>query len=126
MITSEMAMLEMSTGLSSVCAWCEHWHEAKDRNVEVDCGRLKCGGPSVGRGFPAYKGPMAGHLSEICFICGKNPDAAVDIGQKMIGVCNRMGPERTCMETLRLVLSRAQGLVVREEVVPLVNGGVPS
>lgn len=88
MVTKEMAEREMSTGLSAVCAWCEHWHNNKDRNHEVVCGQ-SCGGPKRGMAFPKYKGPWEGSLVRLCFVCGDEPDAMAEIkGQGMVGVCS--------------------------------------
>lgn len=123
MITRKKVMEELSTGLSAVCAWCEHWHNAKDRGEEVACGRLNCGGPSVGKGFPAYKGIMEHGLHKFCFICNKEADAAIEIGGRMIGVCGNMGPSgETCMDKFKKIMER-QSVVVKENVVPVIDGG---
>jgi hypothetical protein len=74
-------------------------------------------------GFPMYKGIMEGKLHTFCFICGRDADAAVEIGGRLLGVCNRQGPNgETCVDKLKLILMR-QGVVAKERVVPVVNGG---
>ena len=121
MITYENARAEIEAGLSAVCAWCEHWHNQRVTNGEMACG-MACGGPSVGKGFPLYKGPMIGNLNRICFICGESPDASVEIDGRHIGVCNRMGPHKeACVDKLRTILSGLKNVVVRERVVPIVG-----
>ena len=92
MLTAEMAKREMETGLSAVCAWCEHWHSGKFFDGRAGCLRSGCGGPGgrPPRAFPQYKGPLQGQLASICFICGKDADASVEFhgGKGMIGVCD--------------------------------------
>ena len=89
MVTKEMADREISTGLSAVCSWCEHWHNNKERNGEAACGQ-DCGGPQKGIVFPEYKGPWKGNLARICFICGEEPGAMAEInGRGMLGVCSK-------------------------------------
>jgi len=122
MITAQKVMAELATGLSAVCAWCEHWHNAKDRGVEAMCGQLQCGGPSVGKGFPSYKGIMENRLNSFCFICNNDAEAGVEIDGRMIGVCNTMGPNgETCMDKLKKILAR-QKIIARENVVPVIGG----
>jgi hypothetical protein len=110
MLTAEMAKAEIETGLSAVCAWCEHWHENKER----DCGR-DCGGPgSKMKAFPAYKGPWEGNLINMCYICGKEPDAAIELGGGMLGVCKEH------LEHFKKMIKRQPGdklPVVKEQVV---------
>lgn len=124
MIKADMAAKEMETGLNAICSWCEHWHEANNRRTEgeeVDCGK-SCGGPAMGRGFPMYKGPLHGYLDRLCFICGKGATSGVQIGGRLIGVCNRMGPKKeTCLDKLRNILARTGQVVAKEIVVPVVG-----
>ena len=75
-----------------------------------------------GMAFPEYEGPMEGHLTAFCYICGGEPDAMVEIhGRGAVGVCKerkRFG--KTCMELLRDQLSNPR--VVRrfdEKRIPL-------
>lgn len=116
MIDNEMAAIEIGTGLSAVCAWCEHWYKSKDRGKTTMCGK-GCGGPLSGKGFPLYKGPMNGMLHTFCFICGKEAQAAVEISGRMIGVCKRVGPgDEKCIDKMRSILS-GRAVVVNEMVV---------
>jgi hypothetical protein len=122
MITVEAAKAEIATGLSAVCSWCEHWHTAKDNGSPLGCERMKCGGPSVGRGFPAYKGPMEGTVHLFCFICGKDPHAIVEIGGRKLGVCGNIGPGgKACVDKFRDIMAK-QKVIVRERVVPVIGG----
>jgi hypothetical protein len=125
MITIDMAEKEIAFGLSAVCAWCEHWHDAKMRGENVKCGLL-CGGPSSGMAFPLYKGPMAGRLGSICFICGKEADAGLSFGGGFIGVCERIGPNReTHLDKFKVMISGpGKRVVANEIVVPVVEDKV--
>ena len=121
MITAEKVTQEMKTGLAAVCAWCEHYHNNKERGPTVSCGQTDCGGPAAGKGFPKYKGFMERKLHSFCFICGKEPEAGFDIGGKMLGVCNKKHPDgETCMGKLKDILAR-QSVVVHEQVVPVIG-----
>lgn len=120
MITKEQIEVEMRTGLSFVCSACEHWHEARDRGLDVACNK-KCGGPMSGKGFPEYKGPYASSLSEYCFICGKKADASFNIENRLLGVCKTKGPSGTCLDVLKQILQRSN-IVVKEVIVPKLGG----
>lgn len=121
MIKADIAAREMETGLIFICAWCEHWHYAMDRGSTIGCGK-DCGGPASGKGFPLYEGPFKSRLNNYCFICGREATSGVDIGGKAIGVCNRVGPSNdTCLDKLRRILARQNGVVVRERVVPVIG-----
>lgn len=123
MIDAKIAERDIATGLSAICAYCENWHDAKERGDKVKC-HEDCGGPATGRGFPKYKGPLEGHLAKVCFICGCSATAGVEIGGRMIGVCDRMGPHKeTCMDKLKRILTRAGVVAVKETVVPVIGGG---
>lgn len=112
MIDIKMAQKEIDTGLSAVCAWCEHWHNSRINKVGVLQCDKNCGGPSIGNNYPEYKGPMIGNLHKMCFICGKESSSVVEIKGRMIGVCNRKGPEReTCLEKLKNILKREKCIV---------------
>jgi len=94
---------EMAKGVSFVCASCTHYWRAKDRGAN-SCGQ-KCAGPLRKQAFPMYEGPLKGNLVNCCFVCGMQPDAAVDtMGNGLVGVCNKhidvlenfsVGDERT-------------------------------
>ena len=126
MITAEMAKREIAMGLSAICAWCEHFHDAKLRGEMISCGKRDCGGPSKNRAFPQYKGPISGKLASICFICGEEADAGIGIGGGVIGVCNRKGPGgETHLEKFKgMITEPGKRLVVNEVVVPVVGGDV--
>lgn len=126
MITAEMVKVEIKLGLSAVCAWCEHFHEAKMRGKVMSCGRRECGGPAQGRAFPSYKGPMKERLSTMCFICGKDASAGIWIGDGIIGVCQRRGPGgKTHLDMFKEMMEKpGKRLVVNEIVVPVVGGDV--
>jgi hypothetical protein len=122
MITAEMANVEIEIGLSAVCAWCEHWHNAKERGDIASCG-MRCGGPVSGMGFPRYKGPVEMVLASFCFICGKSASAAVEIFGNTIGVCDRMGPgNETCKDKMIAMLNRRGNISVKEHLVPIIGG----
>lgn len=88
MLTADMAKKEMDAGLSAVCAWCEHYYNVKDQHQTFNCGKDKCGGPSRGKVFPEYKGPLKNKLAMFCFICGDDSDAVFNINsQGFLGVC---------------------------------------
>ena len=122
MITDEMAKMEIAVGMSAVCAWCEHWHNAKLRGERVKCG-LPCGGPVSGKSFPMYKGPMAGKLHMMCFICGEEAEVGLNWKGGFIGVCNRMGPmgETHLDKFKRMISGASQKIVAKEITVPVVG-----
>lgn len=105
-------------GISSVCAWCEHFwtvHD-QDRN-EWRCGK-NCGGPISHMAFPAYKGPKENHIQDMCFVCGGVPDGLVDIlGKGMLGVCSNH------MDKLKLMLNSKIGTRINIEEKKVVNIG---
>jgi hypothetical protein len=117
MITKDMIDLEISTGLNFVCSSCEHWHNAKGKGIIVQCGQ-QCGGPSVGLGFPKYKGPFENVLSEYCFICGRNADGSVKIGDRLLGFCKNVGPNKeTCLDKIKRIVLGSNNVIVKEIVV---------
>jgi len=91
MIESIKAKKAMESGFSAVCAWCEHYHIqlGQSDGKTFNCGK-ECNGPGGDRpmAFPQYKGPMQSALASMCFICGGEAGAAVDIhGHGVLGVC---------------------------------------
>lgn len=93
MISREIAIQAIEGGLAAICAWCEHYHTQASQHVneKFRCGK-RCGGPGADTpmAFPLYKGPMAGRLTAMCFVCGGDADAAVDVGgDGMVGVCEQ-------------------------------------
>jgi hypothetical protein len=120
-ITREDAEREMQTGLCAVCAWCEHWHDAKAKRnptQQVACGK-DCGGPSSLRAFPLYKGPYSGNLGKICFVCGEDAEASVQIEDGFLGVCGKH------IQTVRDIMEQRKVTVV-ERTVPIcrARGGI--
>jgi len=91
----------IKSGLSAICANCLHyWRKQeqveKARPLEhfkpsaASCDKRDCGGPIMDRAFPKYEGPLKDKLSSVCFICGDEPDATVEmLGRGYLGVCNR-------------------------------------
>jgi len=122
-----MAKREIEAGLSAVCAWCEHWHNGKDQWTVTKCGQMECGGPGANpaMAFPKYKGPWQNNLIKLCFICGEEPDAAVEIhGKGFLGVCKKH------IVPLKRMLDRPGGKprtgplpVVKEKFVPVPKEG---
>ena len=56
----------MDQGAPITCATCRHFHENK-----ANCGQQTCGGPTLGRDFPDYDGPIPREkLVERCLVCG--------------------------------------------------------
>lgn len=123
MIDGKLAKREMSTGLTAICAWCEHYHNSK-RDGTVGC-EQDCGGPMAGRAFPQYKGPMETMLQSFCYICGKEPSGGIMIGGRMLGICETLGPNgQTCLDKFKLILDRRDNVVVKEHVVPVIDKGI--
>jgi hypothetical protein len=94
-------------GMSAVCAWCLKYWRARERDQKPGAWRCQatkpCGGPMQGMAFPEYEGPLEGNLASVCYVCGGEPDAMVEIhGRGMVGVCKeRKRSDKTCMEILR-------------------------
>lgn len=122
MINSDDARMFSDSGMSFICSWCEHLHNASDRGGEISCGK-KCGGPAVRRSFPLYKGPLERCLDKFCFLCGGNPTAIVSIGDGVVGVCNRKGPNGlTHVDILKKIIEMdGSNIAVREVVVPKIG-----
>lgn len=78
--------LAVNSGLSVVCATCEHFWAAQDRGSE-SCGQ-RCGGPMSGGAFDKYKGPIT-DFSKMCFRCGAPATHAVRaVGNvRVLGCC---------------------------------------
>jgi hypothetical protein len=78
----------MARGYGFECAMCRHMWSAEDRGDDA-CGQ-DCGGPFVGKSFPAYAGPLSReYMAKCCFMCGnpklKHVVATADDGR--VGVC---------------------------------------
>ena len=56
----------MNAGAPVTCATCKFFHEG-----EMRCGKTECGGPTRGRDFPSYDGPIPrDKFADRCLICG--------------------------------------------------------
>ena len=125
MLTAEKVKKAIDGGMSAVCAWCEHYWNAQDAGaVKGFCNKPDCGGPLLMRAFPKYQGPMSTHLTRICYICGGDAEAAVEIhDQGMIGVCKQKGRGTAdpCIEILKQQLNRPgmRPAAVVEKTIPL-------
>lgn len=76
--------LAVQNGLSVVCATCEHYWFAKDKQAPW-CGK-DCGGPVRGLAFPWYKGPIA-NMAAQCFVCGDTTSHLAKHRSRFLGVC---------------------------------------
>jgi hypothetical protein len=89
-------------GLAYICTMCEHMSSSEDKGLN-SCGKKDCGGPSVGKCFPEYKGPLETIFLDYCFRCGDPSTKAfsVDSGRRL-GVCD------PCLKKL---LDKAEAIV---------------
>lgn len=78
--------LAVESGLSAICALCEHFWNANDKGAD-DCGQ-QCGGPISGGTFDRYTGPVT-DFSKICFRCGGPATHAVRAANsvRVLGCC---------------------------------------
>lgn len=78
----------MSQGAPVTCATCRHFHEGN-----MHCGQTECGGPSAGRDFPNYDGPIPRRrFVERCLICGSGEIAFLIVlseGKTKFSLCKR-------------------------------------
>ena len=80
----------IGNGLNVVCATCENYWDARDRDIPD--GRCLatdgCGGPIAGGAFHEYRGPMT-QFDQFCFRCGNKATHAVRVSEhpRVIGVC---------------------------------------
>lgn len=98
MINRIKAQWAIKSGLSAVCANCIHYWARQEqvdearpfehfKPAEAGCGK-DCGGPIMNRAFPLYEGPFKDKLASICFICGEEAHASVEMhGRGYLGVC---------------------------------------
>ena len=74
-----MGLPVKDNSLAFVCRHCEHMARAEDEGRDV-CGVDGCGGPSKGRLFPRYKGPLtAGVLATHCYVCGEEAGVVISM-----------------------------------------------
>ena len=118
----------IKSGLSAVCAHCVHYWRKQDQVPEArpfehfkpsesSCMVDSCGGPLLNRAFPMYDGPLREKISSICFICGEEPSAMVEmLGRGYLGVCGKH------IEQFKKMLGKpgVQPPAVRERVVQVV------
>jgi len=81
----------VSSGLSIVCATCEKYWGARDREPDgASCLAVDgCGSPIAGDVFHEYRGPMT-QFDSFCFVCGDRAAHAVRVNThvRVIGVCS--------------------------------------
>ena len=80
----------VKSGTSFICATCKNYWwgaEGKLGYCKAMHDRKECSGPLGGDVFPLYDGPID-QLWLVCFVCGDESDAAVDVhGKGLVGVC---------------------------------------
>jgi hypothetical protein len=99
-------------GLSIVCATCERYHEARDRDIPGDtCLAVEgCGSPIAGDVFHEYKGPMT-RFDKFCFVCGNEATHAVRVDNhvRVVGLCE---PHVSFVKKLKPTNKRAASVVL--------------
>lgn len=89
-------------GLAYICTMCEHMSNSVDKKL-TDCGHSSCSGPSVGKTFPDYKGPLSQILCEYCFRCGDPSEKILELDSAhRLGVCSE------CLEKVLDNLNRRE------------------
>jgi len=82
----------MQGGLSSICATCTNYWQARERGVPGDgcLAKADCAGPAAGGDFPEYRGPIT-DFSRWCFVCGEDADFGVRAEGRIrtVGVCEK-------------------------------------
>jgi hypothetical protein len=102
----------VSSGLSIVCATCEKYWEARDKNVPD--GRCLatdgCGSPIAGDTFHEYRGPMT-QFDQFCFRCGAQATHAIRVNNsvRVIGCCSE---HVEMVQTLKPAGQRAPNVVL--------------
>lgn len=85
----------MADGLSAVCATCERYWKARERQLPRCLATTGCCSPLGGGTFHEYQGPLTPEaFKQLCFVCGDRSVRAVRVGRllKLIGVCGRHLP----------------------------------
>lgn len=103
-----------ASGLAFICASCEHAWKAFT-NKESNCAKVLdakfgrrlpalggwCGGPSSGRGFPMYEGPLTfgklpgSAILDWCFVCGEPASHGLKIaGERTLAICSKHNVDR--------------------------------
>jgi hypothetical protein len=102
----------VSSGLSIVCATCEKYWEARDKNVPDDrcLATDGCGSPIAGDTFHEYRGPMT-QFDQFCFRCGDKATHAIRVNNsvRVIGCCSE---HVEMVKTLKPTGQRAQNIVL--------------
>lgn len=84
--------LAVQHGLSTVCATCQRYWEARDKGVPDDrcTSTTNCGSPLAGDDFHDYDGPIV-DFSQWCFICGEEPSCFLEKpgSKRVFGVCDK-------------------------------------
>src|SRR3954469_11615002 len=85
-IDAKKSILAIQDGVSAVCALCEHFWNAVDKQLP-SCGQ-KCGGPMSGGAFDKYKGPIT-DFSQMCFVCSSTATYAIRAknNPRVLGCC---------------------------------------
>jgi hypothetical protein len=98
MIDPEKIFTAVQNGLSFVCATCERYWEARDKNVPDDMCMAKegCGSPIAGSDFHEYKGFLTS-FDRFCFVCGNQATHNVRVKNsvRVFGSCSE------CLEMIK-------------------------
>ncbi len=92
-ITTEMVRSAREKGVGYICANCvKFWWGIEKGHAQCKAlfERTKCGGPMAELAFPQYEGLIPREkFPTLCFVCGREADAAVHIHgvEDMVGVC---------------------------------------
>lgn len=88
-VTPEQITEATSKGLPITCATCKHmW---ADQGLKENCGKqATCGGPTSGRAFPDYDGPISrANFASCCLLCFRpEPTFLVVVGETKFGLCD--------------------------------------
>ncbi len=95
MLNGRPILKVLQSGVSFVCAHCEHFWWGIDNKHSGGCkavfDQVECSGPIRGLAFPHYEGPLKDQLANYCFVCGHDPDAVAVArnGGARVGVCDK-------------------------------------
>lgn len=91
MIDTRLVKKALAAGVVFNCAMCEKFWWGIERGLEhckAVADKKPCAGPFGKQAYPEYAGPLRGHLHTVCFVCGDEPSAVVEVlGKGRIGVC---------------------------------------
>ena len=82
----------MQRGVGFTCAHCEKFWWGVDNSTDgckAKHERKECTGPLGGGAFPEYQGPLTGHITRFCFVCGQTPAGAAVVKGGRVGVCEK-------------------------------------